>query len=207
VTSAFTLHLARHLRTVPQAAGLLDHLQYAEVLARAADRTIVPGAAVGPALVAAAAESQQLVSSTLLRAEQTARVIQLALGSRCPPVDRWPELVEAGQSALAWPGARLTEGVWSAVSRLAWAVRVRGDGESRAATEDRARRVVDRFEALAAPGVALTVIAHGCFNVVLGRELRRRGWRGPLVPDVRPAHFTTYRLTVASSRRPLVDKP
>ncbi len=66
--------------------------------------------------------------------------------------------------------------MWGVLSRLAWWFGYDGGGESRRMAEMRAARAASRLEKLASEGPVL-VCAHGWFNRMIGRELRRRGWR------------------------------
>ena len=102
----------------------------------------------------------------------------------------WPELVEAAQPAPAVRGVRLPLDGWDVVTRVRWLLGRPGPVEPSRAAVARARVVADRLGAL--NGVVL-VVGHGFQNILIARELRRRGWRGPRWPDHRHGMPTAYR--------------
>jgi broad specificity phosphatase PhoE len=140
-------------------------------------------------LRAAAARWDVVVHSPLRRAVETVRLLDTA-GGTAPPRQVWPELVEAAQPAPAVRGLRLPLDGWDVVTRLRWLLGHPGPVEPRRTAVSRAGVVADRLGELA--GVVL-VVGHGFQNILIARELRRRGWLGPRWPDHRHGVPTGYR--------------
>ncbi len=125
-----------------------------------------------PVLMDIAQESAVLLASTLPRARETA---ELVAGGRVIEEDAL--FVEAPLPAPPLPGWwKMRPGMWGVVSRLGWWFGYHAGGESRKMAEARAEQAATRLESLAARGDVL-VCAHGWFNRMIGRVLRRRGWR------------------------------
>jgi hypothetical protein len=66
---------------------------------------------------------------------------------------------------------------WGVISRLSWCFGYHGGQETRAQAEARARLASKRLSALADSGTDVLVLAHGYFNLMMGLELSRLGWR------------------------------
>jgi broad specificity phosphatase PhoE len=72
----------------------------------------------------------------------------------------------------------MTPKVWGFLARFWWWYFNHHEGaETRAQAEARAELAADRLEAKAALGQDVVLLAHGFFNFMIGRALRRRGWR------------------------------
>lgn len=122
--------------------------------------------------VGALVEGARVVSSPLPRARESAR---LARGGAEP--DRvLAELVEAPLPPPPLGPLRLRPLTWGTISRLLWMAGHSSDGESAREAARRAARAADALEAMAMEA-PVAVFAHGWFNRMVGRELRRRGWR------------------------------
>lgn len=125
-----------------------------------------------PVLKDIASQSALVVTSLSPRARETAQVlapgrdlVEDALFSEAPlPAPPLPD----------W--FRMRPAMWGVLSRLMWWFGYAGGGESRRMAEARAERAAARLEALSREGPVL-VCAHGWFNRMVGRALRRRGWR------------------------------
>jgi len=76
---------------------------------------------------------------------------------------------------------RLPPRWWGVISRIWWWLfNHHEDQESRAQAEARAHAAAERLAERSAQGEAVVVIAHGYFNLMIGRVLERRGWRRTL---------------------------
>ena len=89
------------------------------------------------------------------------------------------ELIEAPLPPPPWPGwLRLPPNIWGFWARFWWWFFDHHEGgESRRDAEARADRVAAMLEAKAAEGKEVVVLAHGFFNFMIGRALKKRGWR------------------------------
>ncbi|MEL6364414.1 MAG: histidine phosphatase family protein [Pseudomonadota bacterium] len=125
------------------------------------------------ALVRIAADAAHLWSSVRPRAVETARH---AAGFEREPVQD-PLFVEMPLPAPPLPGLRLAAGQWNVLARLFWIGGYAPPGvESHAAAWRRIGKAAGRLEEGAGDGDVL-LCAHGYFNWMLDRHLRRAGWR------------------------------
>lgn len=187
-----TIHLARHLRTAEVRPAWLDAAEHARSLVDADDVPLASDARPDAALVQAASGSSLLVSSTLRRGVETVARIERCLGAPLA-TEAWPELREARLPPLASSALPLPRATWDALARIAWFLGRSAGVEGVAAARRRARAVVARLErSLSSWGATVTVVGHGCMNVLIARELAARGFRGPLVPRLTHGAVSRY---------------
>ena len=118
-----------------------------------------------------------LFASTRIRAIETAQAVA---AGRVFEVD--VALIEAPLPPPLLPSwLRFTPRTWGVISRFWWFFNHHHGQETRPQAELRAEAVAVRLEQLAAVGGDVVVLAHGYFNHMIGRKLKRRGWR--LVED------------------------
>lgn len=73
---------------------------------------------------------------------------------------------------------RMRPSYWGFLARVCWWFFNHHEGEeTRHQAEKRAAAAADRLIAAAEAGQDVVVLAHGFFNFMVGRALRRRGWR------------------------------
>ncbi|MEL7028821.1 MAG: histidine phosphatase family protein [Pseudomonadota bacterium] len=123
-------------------------------------------------LIRIGAEAEHAYSSTLPRAIETARRI-LGDDRTAPACDLF---VEAPLPAPPAPFLKLRPGVWGVVSRVYWFVGYSPQIESHAGAWRRVFRAADKLIATSQTGDVL-LCAHGYFNWMLDKALRRRGLR------------------------------
>ncbi len=125
-------------------------------------------------LKATAERAGFVIASTRLRSVETARAVA---GERAFAED--PLFVEAPLPPPHWPGwLKLSPRIWGVVSRLWWwAFNHHDQQESRAEAQIRADEAARQLVALAEGGQDVLVVAHGFFNQMVGRALKKRGWR------------------------------
>ena len=135
---------------------------------------IIAGQAPPPELGRLAAGAATLVCSTRLRSVQSAQALapereftrhQILVEAPLPPPN-WPSWIKASPR------------VWGFLARFWWWFFNHHEGqETRRQAEIRADRAATMLEELAASGEDVVVTAHGFFNFMIGRALKRRGWR------------------------------
>jgi broad specificity phosphatase PhoE len=136
---------------------------------------LLPGQVPPATLIRFVERCGTLVASTRLRSIESAQA--LAAGR---DFAREPVLVEAPLPPPNWPDwIRLSPRLWGFIARVWWWFFNHHDagGESRADAELRADEAAVMLEGLAARGEDVVVLAHGFFNFMIGRALKRRGWR------------------------------
>jgi len=115
-----------------------------------------------------------LVSSTRRRAIESARTL---VGEREFP--HHEILIEAPLPPPNFPSwFKLSPRIWGFVARVWWWFFNHHAGEeSRAEAEARADKAAALLIGLAAGGENVVVLAHGFFNHLIGRSLKKLGWR------------------------------
>jgi len=134
---------------------------------------IVPEHLPPERLKALAAGAGTLMSSTRLRAIQSAQAV---VGDR--PFERHEVLIEAPLPPPNLPGwVRLSPKLWGFVTRVLWWYLNHHHGEEdRYRAEARADQAAAMLIEQASDGRDVVVLAHGFFNHLVGRALRKRGW-------------------------------
>lgn len=122
----------------------------------------------------AAAIAGCIVASDLRRAMESAQVLA---GTR--PVNLDPDLREVGFPERLNSSTRLSPGVWVMIARALWLFDRCECEEPKTAASRRAARLADNLCTLARAHNSVVAVGHGWFNLFVGRELRRRLWRGP----------------------------
>ncbi len=91
---------------------------------------------------------------------------------------RDPMFVEAPLPPPPWPEfIKISPKIWGAIARAYWWFG-RNDGqETRGEAEARARAAAERLAAEAGRGQHVLLLAHGFFNHMVGKELKRLGWQ------------------------------
>ena len=169
-----TITLARHGEPALSRKIKLNTQEYRQFWANYEVGGLLPGQSAPAMLRGFIAESDVLIASPRLRAIESA---QIAGGGRA--FTHEPLLIEAPLPPPPWPAwVRLTPRHWGFFSRFWWWFFNHHAGEeSRAQAEARADQAAAKLEILADGGQNVVVLAHGFFNVLIGRALRKRGWK------------------------------
>jgi broad specificity phosphatase PhoE len=114
-----------------------------------------------------------IFASTRRRAVETAEAV---VGGKT--FIRDPMFVEAPLPPPPLPGfLKLGPKAWGVIARFTWWFGYHGDQETRAQAQARARAASERLTAAALGGADVLLLAHGFFNLMVGLELKRMGWR------------------------------
>ena len=166
--------LARHGEPAISRKVLLSPRAYGEFWSRYELQGLLPGQAPPDALVAAAAQAGTLLASTRRRSVESAEML-------APGRDfaREQILIEAPLPPPPFPDfVRLSPKIWGFIARFWWWFFNHHKGqETRRQAELRADQAATLIEAIADSGQDVVVLAHGFFNFMIGRALKRRGWR------------------------------
>lgn len=135
---------------------------------------ILPGQTPPDRLQRFVAECGTLVSSTRLRAIESARTM---VGAQV--FDHHEILIEAPLPPPNFPDwLKLSPRIWGFMARVWWWYFNHHEGqETRAQAEARADRAAALLIELAAEGDNVVVLAHGFFNHLIGRSLKKLGWK------------------------------
>lgn len=166
--------LARHGRPALSRRVLLSAEQYRAWWARYEEQGLKPGQDAPDELRALARDACEVIASTRPRSVESA---QITCGERAFVTEE--TFIEAPLPPPRWPALlRLPPIVWGFISRVNWwFFGPRSGQESRREAEIRAEAAAARLEAAAQSGGDVLVLAHGFFNAMVARALRRRGWR------------------------------
>ena len=119
----------------------------------------------GAALVIASTRLRAIESATLLTAESSFSFDDLYIEAPLPPPP-WPEWIRIGPRA------------WGFFARFWWWWFDHHAGEeSVREARERALLAARRLADLAAEGQDVLLVAHGFFNLMIGRALKSMGWR------------------------------
>lgn len=157
-----------HRKVMLTAHGYRDYWSRYELLG------IRPGQKPPAELIEQTARAGAIISSVRNRSIESA--LALAAGRE---FERTPLFVEAPLPPPRWPAfIRMSPKVWGFIARFWWWFFDHHEGqETRREAEARAERAADLIIELAEGGCDVVVLAHGFFNFMVGRALRRRGWR------------------------------
>jgi hypothetical protein len=166
--------LARHGEPALSRKVRLSAEEYRQFWARYEVIGILPGQVPPEKLSQFVARAGTLVSSTRQRSIESASALA---GDR--RVIQHEVLVEAPLPPPPWPRwVRFSPRIWGFLARFWWWFFNHHEGqETRAAAEARADEAAELLIAYAEHGEDVVVLAHGFFNFMIGRALRRRGWR------------------------------
>ena len=171
---AGAITLARHGEPALSRKIRLNAREYREFWALYEVGGILAGQTPPSMLAAFVEQGGVLVASTRLRAIESITVVAPGRSFQQEPL-----LIEAPLPPPPWPSwVRLSPKLWGFFSRFWWWFFNHHAGEeSRREAEARADVAAGKLADLAAAGEDVVVLAHGFFNLLIGRALRKRGWR------------------------------
>ena len=166
--------LARHGEPDIHRKVMLNAHGYREYWSRYEQLGIRPGQQPPATLIEQTARAGVIISSVRNRSIESA--LALAAGRE---FSRTPLFVEAPLPPPHWPRfVKMSPKFWGFIARVWWWFFNHHEGqETRREAEARAEQAADMIVQLAGEGRDVVVLAHGFFNFMVGRALRRRGWR------------------------------
>lgn len=166
--------LARHGKPALSRRTLLSADEYSAWWAAYEVGGLRPDQSVPPSLQALALAAGAVVASTRRRSIETAKAVT---GGDAFIADAM--FIEAPLPPPPLPNwIKLPPMAWGFVSRTTWwFLNLHRGEESRRDAEARAEAAATRLITIASGGDDVLVLAHGFFNTMVARVLRRRGWR------------------------------
>jgi broad specificity phosphatase PhoE len=166
--------LARHGEPALSRKVRLSATEYRDFWASYEIMGLLPGQIPPLALSGYVDRCDVLISSTRLRAVESAKLVGQGRDFTQEAV-----LIEAPLPPPNWPAwVRLSPRLWGFFARFWWWFFNHHEGqETRVQAEGRADRAAARLDELAQSGQSVVVLAHGFFNLMIARSLRRLGWR------------------------------
>ena len=168
-----SITLARHGEPALSRRIRLDAAGYRRWWAAYEEGGILPGQTPPDGLMTLARDADVIFASPRRRAVETAEAVlagkhfvrdPLFVEAPLPP-PRLPRLLRFGPRT------------WGVMARTSWWLGGHAGEESRPAAQARAREAADRLVRAAESEGRVLVLAHGYFNMMVGRELKKRGWR------------------------------
>lgn len=165
--------LARHGEPALSRKIRLNSAGYRDWWARYEEGGILEGQTPPSELLEMARRADVIFASTRRRAIETAEAVA---GGKLFVRD--PIFIEAPLPPPPLPSfIRFNPKTWGFIARVAWWFFGHHEGqETRREAERRAADVAERLIASASTGEKVLVLAHGFFNTMVERELKRRGW-------------------------------
>jgi hypothetical protein len=172
--AAGAITLARHGEPALSRKVKLSSREYREFWGRYEVMGLMPGQTPPSGLSGYVDRCDVLISSTRLRAIESAQLV-----GQGRAFTREDILIEAPLPPPNWPAwIRLSPRLWGFFARFWWWFFNHHEGqETRLQAEARADQAALKLDALAREGQSVVVLAHGFFNVMIARSLRRLGWR------------------------------
>jgi broad specificity phosphatase PhoE len=166
--------LARHGEPALSRKVRLSSKEYRAFWARYELMGLLPGQTPPEHLLASVRDCDVLISSTRLRAVESAQAV-----GQGKTVTQEAVLIEAPLPPPRWPSwIKLSPRIWGFLARFHWWFFNHHQGEEkRRESEARADQAAAMLVGLAEGGQNVVVLAHGFFNVLIDRALRKRGWR------------------------------
>ncbi len=165
--------ISRHGRpALDRTAGpKLDWAAYKDWWARYEAGGLAPGQVAPDTLKSIVADSAVVLSSSRLRALETAQ-----LAAPWAQIETSDLFIEANLPPPKWKGVTFLPKTWNILARAAWLQGHKLDGEGIRDAEARADMAADHLIERAMEG-KVYLAAHGWFNRMLRPRLRSRGWR------------------------------
>jgi broad specificity phosphatase PhoE len=87
--------------------------------------------------------------------------------------------------------------IWSAIALALWRLGYSKRCETFSRAKQRAQLAADLLEQKSQGAGSIVLVAHGGINRLIAKELRRRGWQGPILPRSQHWGCTTYCLATS----------
>jgi broad specificity phosphatase PhoE len=131
--------------------------------------------------------AQCIAASPLRRSRESAHLLAPSTEPLIDACFREAELPSAIRSSL-----RLRPEVWAWLARSAWFCGWSAGVESFRAARQRAERAAAILVGQAEERGAVVLVGHGLMNVLIAKQLRAAGWRGPRLPPSQHWAFGIY---------------
>jgi broad specificity phosphatase PhoE len=171
--SAGSIVLARHGEPALSRRIRLNAAGYRRWWAAYEEGGILAGQTPPGELLDLARHADIIFASTRRRAVETAEAV---VGGKI--FIRDPMFVEAPLPPPPLPGfVKFGPKAWGVIARFTWMFGYHGGEETFPEAKGRARAASERLMAAALNGADVLLVAHGFFNLMVGLELKRLGWR------------------------------
>ena len=163
--------LVRHGQPHIALSPITGHRGFADYIGAYEAAGLDPASLPPRELLDLARELGAVFASDRARSHQSARLLAAE-----KPFAIDPLFAEAPLASPPVPWLKLSVPSWAVISRLLWHAGFAPGIENAAAARQRARKAADMLVARAAGVGSVALVAHGYFNFMLGRELKKRGF-------------------------------
>ena len=164
--------LVRHGKPNVEPGRRITHKKFADYIERYERAGLDPDNLPPSWLVELTRQARRVYASDRPRAKESARALaphaELSLSSL---------FMEAQLKSPKLPLVRMKPPAWAVIARLAWHAGHHGGIEDFRDAKERAEKAVDMLADTAQEDGIAVLVAHGYFNAIVGRTLRKRGWR------------------------------
>ena len=151
------------------------------------DAPLDPDSRPDAALAQLIGSARHVFTSPLRRSRESAALLAPGLA---PVVGA--EFREADLPCDFQSGLRLRPELWGVLARSRWFCGWSAGVDSVAVVRQRAAKAAVLLQERAAHNDVVVLVGHGMMNILIARELRGAGWRGPMVPSRRHWGFGVY---------------
>lgn len=130
--------------------------------------------------------AKMVVTSDLVRSIDSAQLLRPSVITKKDKLFRETEL------PIPSLNFKLTPGTWAVILRLLWLCGYSNDCESYHDAKRRAATAAQHLINYAKEYGSVTLVGHGFFNLLIAKQLRRKGWQGPRKTATNHWSCTTY---------------
>jgi broad specificity phosphatase PhoE len=164
--------LVRHGKPNVAPGRRISHKKFQDYIQEYEEAGLHPDSPPPAWLVDLTRQARLIYASDRPRARESARALaphaELSLSSL---------FMEAQLKSPKLPLVRMKPPAWAVIARLAWHAGHHGGIEDFRDAKERAEKAVDVLADTALSDGIAVLVAHGYFNAIVGRTLRKRGWR------------------------------
>jgi len=164
--------LIRHGKPNVGRGRWISHKKFQDYIAEYEQAGLHPDNPPPSWLVDLTRQARRIYASDRPRAEESARALAPHAALSLSSV-----FMEAQLKSPRLPLVRMKPPAWAVIARLAWHAGHHGGIEDYRDAKDRAEKAVDMLADTAREDGIAVLVAHGYFNAIVGRMLRKRGWQ------------------------------
>ncbi|TWT00542.1 histidine phosphatase family protein [Planomicrobium sp. CPCC 101079] len=132
-----------------------------------------------------------IITSDLKRSVESAKLLNPQKAVIADPLFRETELPIGAIRAF---NIRLSPGFWAVLLRLLWFGGYSTKCESLSEAKLRAKKAAQRLIDYSGESKTVALIGHGFFNMMIAKELQKKGWRGERKPGAKHWNCVSYSL-------------
>lgn len=188
-----TIVLIRHGQPTILLQGWIGGRELPQFVSRYQAAGIAEGSLPSEDVKSLVRSAKAVFTSDLLRAVHSAKILEPTVTPMVDPIFREAEFW------FEFPiNLRLPCPIWIGLAKLLWGLGYSGHCESLLDANNRAKKAAELLEQRSHEVSTVVLVGHGLTNLLITRELRKRGWRGSPIPNFGNWGCTTYHLALDS---------